>query len=219
MILSQKPKPASEAFSSEHGAGIALTAEAASLSKYSPDEKAEGKGVAPVVSEQNPAKRLRVAPSLAGIPPDQIARHLPSDEEMKHAFGLKTDSAAQALLLASLVGLGNQGELFRSLVLAMGAEMEPTDAIEAMLLQQMAVTHISMIMASSMALDGKTLEAIEAHDRIRNRLARTFTTQIEALRRYRSGAEQGLRVGQVNVHEGGQAIVGNVSNGRAKGAK
>ena len=47
-----------------------------------------------------------------------------------------------------------------------------------------------------------------------NRLARTFTTQVEALKRHRSVGEQKMTVERVNVNEGGQAIVGNVSTGR-----
>ena len=40
---------------------------------------------------------------------------------------------------------------------------------------------------------------------------RTFVTQMEALKRYRHGCEQTVTLQQVNVSEGGQAIVGNVS--------
>lgn len=43
------------------------------------------------------------------------------------------------------------------------------------------------------------------------KLGRTFTTQMEALNRYRSGGEQKVTVQHVNVSEGGQAIVGNVT--------
>ena len=45
----------------------------------------------------------------------------------------------------------------------------------------------------------------------RNKLARTFATQVEALKRYRSGGEQKMTVQHVHVAEGGQAIVGNVN--------
>jgi hypothetical protein len=47
-------------------------------------------------------------------------------------------------------------------------------------------------------------------ERAFNKLARTFATQVEALKRYRNGGEQTVRVEQVTVNEGGQAIVGNV---------
>src|SRR5262245_17913539 len=46
-----------------------------------------------------------------------------------------------------------------------------------------------------------------------NKLMRTFTNQMETLKRYRSGAQQTVKVEHVHVHEGGQAIVGNVEMG------
>jgi len=46
-----------------------------------------------------------------------------------------------------------------------------------------------------------------------NKLARTFTAQMETLKRYRSKGKQIVRVERVNVLEGGQAIVGEVKSG------
>jgi hypothetical protein len=43
------------------------------------------------------------------------------------------------------------------------------------------------------------------------KLARSFCTQVEALKRYRSRGAQKMTVQHVHVAEGGQAIVGNVS--------
>ncbi|MCP4385048.1 MAG: hypothetical protein GY798_27155 [Hyphomicrobiales bacterium] len=50
----------------------------------------------------------------------------------------------------------------------------------------------------------------DSAERAFNKLARTFTTQVEALKRYRTGGKQTVRVERVTVNEGGQAIVGNV---------
>jgi hypothetical protein len=44
-----------------------------------------------------------------------------------------------------------------------------------------------------------------------NKLARTFASQVEALKKYRSAGEQTIKVQHVTVNDGGQAIVGNVS--------
>jgi len=54
-----------------------------------------------------------------------------------------------------------------------------------------------------------------------NKLTRTFAMQMEALKHYRSGAGQKVTLQHVSVAEGGQAIVGNVTqvprnNGREK---
>ena len=53
----------------------------------------------------------------------------------------------------------------------------------------------------------------DSAERAFNKLARTFAAQVEALKRYRTGGEQIVRVEHVTVNEGGQAIVGNVSHG------
>jgi hypothetical protein len=49
-------------------------------------------------------------------------------------------------------------------------------------------------------------------ERAFNKLARTFTAQMEALKRYRTGGEQKVTVQHVTVNEGGQAVVGHVSH-------
>ena len=45
------------------------------------------------------------------------------------------------------------------------------------------------------------------------RLSRTYIAQIDALKKYRSKAQQTVRVERVTVNEGGQAIVGDVTHG------
>jgi hypothetical protein len=49
-----------------------------------------------------------------------------------------------------------------------------------------------------------------------NKLVRTFTVQMEALNRHRSKGQQKMTVEHVHIHEGGQAIVGNVQGGGKK---
>jgi hypothetical protein len=56
-----------------------------------------------------------------------------------------------------------------------------------------------------------SLPQLDAIERSMNKFARTFTTQMEALKRYRSGGEHKVTVQHVSVSEGGQAIVGTVN--------
>ena len=51
-----------------------------------------------------------------------------------------------------------------------------------------------------------------------NKLTRTFTTQMEVLKRYRSKGDQKVIVEHVHVHDGGQAVVGNVTQNRSNAA-
>ena len=46
-----------------------------------------------------------------------------------------------------------------------------------------------------------------------NKLARTYAMQMETFKRYRTGGQQKVVVEHVTVNEGGQAIVGAVTQG------
>ena len=51
-----------------------------------------------------------------------------------------------------------------------------------------------------------------------NQLARTYSAQLEAFNRYHGGTDQKVTVQNVSVAEGGQAIVGNVTQAAARAA-
>ncbi|HSF93104.1 MAG TPA: hypothetical protein VLA51_13000, partial [Paracoccaceae bacterium] len=53
----------------------------------------------------------------------------------------------------------------------------------------------------------------DAAERALNKLARTYTMQMDALKRYRTGGQQKVTVGHVTVNAGGQAVVGAVTHG------
>ena len=57
------------------------------------------------------------------------------------------------------------------------------------------------------------LPQYEAHERAYNKLARTFSAQVETLRKHRNGGKQTVTVQHVNVEDGGKAIVGHVEAG------
>jgi hypothetical protein len=102
--------------------------------------------------------------------------------------------------------------------------IEPRDQLEAMLAAQMAAVHVaSMTLAQRL---GRVEDVVQqdSAERAFNKLTRTFAMQMEALKRYRAGAEQKVTLQHVSVAEGGQAIVGNVTqapreNGREKAAQ
>ena len=91
--------------------------------------------------------------------------------------------------------------------------IEPRDQVEAMLAAQMAAVHSATLQAARRLHTAESLPVHDSMEKTLNKLARTFTSQLEALRKYRSGGEQRVTVQHVNVNEGGQAIVGAVSGG------
>jgi hypothetical protein len=89
--------------------------------------------------------------------------------------------------------------------------VEPRDKVETLLAAQMAEVHLALMRFSRRLVQADNLAEQDIAERAVNKLARTFTSQIEALKRYRTGGDQKVTVGQVSVSDGGQAIVGNVT--------
>jgi hypothetical protein len=89
--------------------------------------------------------------------------------------------------------------------------IEPKDEIEAMLAAQMAAVHMASMTFARRLAHVDNIPQQDSAERAFNKLARTFTTQMEALKRYRTGGQQKVTVEHVTVNEGGQAIVGSVS--------
>jgi len=113
------------------------------------------------------------------------------------------------------VGDSNEpvSERSANFILSVIGAVEPQNEIEAMLAAQMAVVHqATMSMATSLNR-ADFVEQQEPAERALNKLARTFTMQMDALKRFRAKAQQTVRVERVTVEEGGQAIVGNVDRG------
>lgn len=90
--------------------------------------------------------------------------------------------------------------------------IKPVDELDAMQVVQMAAVHAAAMRASGEAARAEDLPHQESATRALIQLARTYSAQLEARKRYRSG-EQTVTVQNVSVTEGGQAIVGNVTQG------
>ena len=106
---------------------------------------------------------------------------------------------------------GTISETALNAALAMISAAAPKDEIEAALAVQMACTHTAA-MAILAKLDSGfgTERRIAAFGSAAARLMRTFATQVEVLRRLRTGGQQFVRVEHVYVNDGGQAVIGNV---------
>ena len=109
---------------------------------------------------------------------------------------------------------GEPNEQKLNFMLAVIKGIKPRDQLEAMLAAQMAAVHSAAMKAARDLADAESLQHRDSAERTFNKLTRTFVTQMEALKRYRMGGEQTVTVQQVNVSEGGQAIVGNVTQGQ-----
>ena len=89
--------------------------------------------------------------------------------------------------------------------------IKPTDQVMAMLGAQMAAVHLTAKKIMQRFPRIESLQQQDATERAFNKLMRTFASQMEALKRYRTGGEQKVTVQYVSVADGGQAIVGPVT--------
>ena len=88
----------------------------------------------------------------------------------------------------------------------------PKDELEGMLAAQLVASHSASMDCYRRAMNSQTLEWRREHLNQANKLSRTYTTLLESLNRHRGKGQQKVTVEHVHVHEGGQAIVGNVEN-------
>jgi len=88
----------------------------------------------------------------------------------------------------------------------------PKDALEGMLAVQMVAVHTLAMECMARAASREQLDlGVEVNINRATKLMRTFASQTEALGRYRGKGEQKMTVEHVHVYQGGQAIVGQVS--------
>lgn len=120
-----------------------------------------------------------------------------------------TELANQLVNAGSVGRKGNESAI--NFMLAVIRDIKPRDSVEAMLAAQITSVHVSAMTLGGRLANAETVAQQDSAERAFNKLLRTFTTQMEALRKYRNGGEQKVTVQHVSVGEGGQAIVGNVT--------
>ncbi|MBC7674778.1 MAG: hypothetical protein H7173_01790, partial [Rhodoferax sp.] len=147
-----------------------------------------------------------------------LARH----DSLAKIFGTSDTHQADDLLMhcvkvlrADEAGDGGKSNDELHFMVSIIRDLAPKDAIERMLTVQMAATHVATIRAARRLAHSDNLHQVNAHYVGFNKLARTFAVQIEAMRKHRTGGKQTVVVQHVNVSDGGQAIVGNVTRGGA----
>lgn len=120
----------------------------------------------------------------------------------------------QLSLLTTVLG-GDPDEDTMNAGLAFVGGQKPKDEIEAALAVQMVGTHEASMRLLATAMAGKHIDHVERYINMATKLQRTFTAQVDAMKRYRSSGVQTIRVQHqsVTVENGGQAIVGDVQQG------
>ncbi|OHB59794.1 MAG: hypothetical protein A2173_00845 [Planctomycetes bacterium RBG_13_44_8b] len=95
--------------------------------------------------------------------------------------------------------------------------IQPKDEIEGMLAVQMIGVHnIAMRTMGLAMIQGQGFEAKQANVEQATKMLRTFISQMETLKRYRTSSQIKMVVGSFSVSDGGQAIVGTVNQSSEK---
>lgn len=135
--------------------------------------------------------------------------------EFEQQTGTDRDALAQSLVdmvLSSCVAPGHD----TGPVLDLLGELQPANALEGMLVAQIASAHFMAMaqLGSATRAPNSTTQAM--HLQLGAKLQRLFLSQIDTLMKLRGQQQQKVRVEHVHVHGGGQAIVGAINTGRGR---
>lgn len=143
-------------------------------------------------------------------------REVTFDRDMlRKGFGSEDVDFAEGIL-NQIMNVASQGrevdEKGTAFVQSIVFGIEPRDQLETMLAAQMAAVHNATMTFARRLAHVENIQQQDSASRAFNQLARTFTAQMDALKRHRSSGQQ-VVVKHVTVENGGQAIVGNVETG------
>jgi hypothetical protein len=89
--------------------------------------------------------------------------------------------------------------------------VNPRDQIEGALAAQMSIVHQQTMRFASRLANARGERELIVSETIFTKLTRTYTSQMDALKRYRATSDSGPNMPSVSVRDGGQAIVGHVT--------
>ena len=122
----------------------------------------------------------------------------------------RLNSVLQSFWLAGAADDETQNDVITG-ILASLRKLAPRDEIEGMLTAQMVATHNTAMECLRRAmLREQTFEGRQENLKYAAKFLALYTRQIETLDKHRGKGQQKITVEHVNVHSGGQAIVGNV---------
>ena len=90
------------------------------------------------------------------------------------------------------------------------AGIGPRDELEGMMAAKLVVSHEVEMDCYRRAKDARNFAERCGYLNMANKLARTSTMLLGALDKHRGKGQQKVRVEHVHVHDGGQAVVGNI---------
>jgi hypothetical protein len=176
-----------------------------------------------IQAETQPAETQAATPPRIKLSPRGFAIEHPDpklgEQLMAETLGVADRDAMEGILrqlVKASVNGGKPCEVNLAFMISMVKSIRPRDSVEAMLVAQMVSVHVMAMRCAHHLAHADDLAQHDSAARALGRLTRTFPAQIEALTRYRSHGEpavtvQNVKVQNVKVEDGGNAIVGNVT--------
>jgi len=165
-------------------------------------------------TQRRPRLKVSRSENVLKIGPDRPDEATGNVVLMEALAAIDPDFVTGLVSQLARAGGGEVDEQRLSFMLSVVKSIKPRDQVEAMLAAQMAAVHTATMRFSRNLAEAEYLDLQDSAERTFNKLTRTFVIQMDALKRYRTGGEQAITVQHVNVSEGGQAIVGNVTQGK-----
>ena len=144
----------------------------------------------------------------------------PPPSHTKHFSGSNHENFSLMLVnqVSRSIWTAHSDEDYREKQLASGLEamigISPQDEGEGMLAAQMVALHNAAMECFRRAMiKDQTHEGRQQNLTFANKLTRSYALAMEALDKHRGKGQQKVTVEHVHVHQGGQAIVGNVQTG------
>jgi hypothetical protein len=154
----------------------------------------------------------------AGELPEKLTNEKPAVARVHQAFATTDTELILSLLFQAMptAGFGDANiTMAHHYTVAAIHSLGARDGLEALLAVQMVGVHnLAMKFLANAAVKDQTDYGTEVNVNRANRLLRTFTAQVEGLKKHRSKGEQLFTVEHVDVHSGGQAVVGAVNQGQ-----
>jgi hypothetical protein len=148
-------------------------------------------------------------------------RYNPDDQkgQLKRAAGSHCDGWNEMVINQAINALYTKGlsaeqkaEWYNSTLGAL-VGIGPKDELEGMMAAQLIASHSAAMECYRRAMAPDIAREIRSENLSQaNKLSRTYSTLLEALNRHRGKGQQKVTVEHVHVHEGGQAVVGNISH-------
>jgi len=147
------------------------------------------------------------SPTIDSLDSDTCKQVTGSDHELVQNQAILNVSGVLPTIKAS-----NKTENSLNWAVQQLSDFNPQDPIESMLSQQMiAVNSMAMSCSKRALLDDQTVEMIDMNMRHASKLMNTFSNLVSAMNKHRTKKQTTIvKNQQVNVGEGGQAVVGDI---------